>query len=120
MAARIAARSTTHGTPVKSCSTTRAGLNGISTCAGARGLPAGERLHVLFRHLVAVAVAQQRFQQHADRIGQGGHVAEARRLRASRGDRCPAVPLPVLNVSRAANGSVFNSTVLMAGVLFGG
>mmetsp|Transcript_6420 Transcript_6420/g.7201 ORF Transcript_6420/g.7201 Transcript_6420/m.7201 type:complete len:208 (-) Transcript_6420:137-760(-) len=27
---RMAARSTTHGTPVKSCSTTRAGLNGIS------------------------------------------------------------------------------------------
>jgi hypothetical protein len=28
--ARIAARSTTHGTPVKSCSTTRPGRNGIS------------------------------------------------------------------------------------------
>ena len=34
IAARMAARSTTHGTPVKSCSTTRAGLNGISVSAG--------------------------------------------------------------------------------------
>lgn len=30
IASRIAARSTTHGTPVKSCKITRAGLNGIS------------------------------------------------------------------------------------------
>ena len=30
IAARIAARSTMHGTPVKSCSTTRPGMNGIS------------------------------------------------------------------------------------------
>ena len=30
IASRIAARSTTHGTPVKSCSTTRAGMNAIS------------------------------------------------------------------------------------------
>jgi len=34
-AERIAARSTRAGTPVKSCSTTRAGLKGISTSAGA-------------------------------------------------------------------------------------
>ena len=32
MALRMAARSTTAGTPVKSCMSTRAGLNGISTC----------------------------------------------------------------------------------------
>ena len=30
IASRIAARSTTHGTPVKSCSSTRAGMNEIS------------------------------------------------------------------------------------------
>ena len=30
MPSRIAARSTTHGTPVKSCSSTRAGMNEIS------------------------------------------------------------------------------------------
>ena len=34
IADRIAAKSTTAGTPVKSCNTTRAGLNGISTFAG--------------------------------------------------------------------------------------
>ena len=34
IAERIAARSTTPGTPVKSCMTTRAGLNGSSTWAG--------------------------------------------------------------------------------------
>mmetsp|Transcript_6772 Transcript_6772/g.12870 ORF Transcript_6772/g.12870 Transcript_6772/m.12870 type:complete len:216 (+) Transcript_6772:2433-3080(+) len=34
MASRIAARSTTQGTPVKSCSSTRAGLKGISICWG--------------------------------------------------------------------------------------
>ena len=31
MASRMAARSTTHGTPVKSWSTTRPGMNGISS-----------------------------------------------------------------------------------------
>ena len=77
IAARIAARSTTHGTPVKSCSTTRAGLKGISTLAGDGGVPGGERLHVVFGHHVAVAVAQQRFQQHADRKRQRGDVAQA-------------------------------------------
>jgi hypothetical protein len=34
IADRMAARSTTAGTPVKSCNTTRAGLNGISSLAG--------------------------------------------------------------------------------------
>ena len=33
MPSRMAARSTTHGTPVKSCSRTRAGMNEISRCA---------------------------------------------------------------------------------------
>ena len=34
IASRIAARSTTQGTPVKSCSTTRPGMNGTSSLAG--------------------------------------------------------------------------------------
>ena len=42
------------------------------------GVPTGQRLHVLFGHLVAVAVPQQRLEEHADRIGQGGDVAEPR------------------------------------------
>ena len=37
IALRSAARSTTAGTPVKSCSSTRAGVYGISTSAGAAG-----------------------------------------------------------------------------------
>ena len=37
IAERSAARSTTAGTPVKSCNNTRAGVNGISTSAGAAG-----------------------------------------------------------------------------------
>ena len=35
MASRMAARSTTHGTPVKSCMSTRAGVNAISTFGSA-------------------------------------------------------------------------------------
>ncbi len=73
----MAARSTTQGTPVKSWSTTRAGLKGISTCGGRGSLPAGESFHVFFGDFVAVAIAEQRFEQHADGIGQGGDVAES-------------------------------------------
>ena len=41
------------------------------------GLPRGQGLHVVLGDHVAVAVAEQRFQQHADRVGQGGDVAQA-------------------------------------------
>ena len=41
------------------------------------GLPRGEGFHIILRYEVAVAIAEQRFEQHADRIGQGGDVAEA-------------------------------------------
>ena len=37
IASRIAARSTMHGTPVKSCSSTRAGVNWISAAGSAAG-----------------------------------------------------------------------------------
>ena len=37
MPSRIAARSTTAGTPVKSCNSTRAGVNAISFCSFAAG-----------------------------------------------------------------------------------
>ena len=43
IASRIAARSTMHGTPVKSCSSTRAGVNWISARRLRRGVPAGQR-----------------------------------------------------------------------------
>ena len=80
MALRMAARSTTAGTPVKSCSTTRAGLKGISTSATAVRLPAGQVLDVVLGHLVAVAVPQHRFQQHADRVRQPADLAQPQLL----------------------------------------
>ena len=48
IASRIAARSTIAGTPVKSCISTRLGVNAISIVA-ARRVPGGERLDVLAR-----------------------------------------------------------------------
>ncbi len=49
MPSRIAARSTTHGTPVKSCSSTRAGMKEISFSAVAPGVhPASARMSSAF------------------------------------------------------------------------
>ncbi len=42
-ASRIVARSTTHGTPVKSCMITRAGVNWISVSGAGVGVPVAER-----------------------------------------------------------------------------
>ena len=82
MAARMAARSTTAGTPVKSCSSTRDGLKGISTSAGAAAFQRGQVLDVVFADGKAVAVAQRRFQQHANRKRQLGDLGQALALRA--------------------------------------
>src|SRR5690349_4659441 len=54
---RIAPRSASSGTPVKSCSTTRAATNGISSVRG----------DVLGGHLLAVAVAQHALEHDAQR-----------------------------------------------------
>ena len=62
----MAARSTTHGTPVKSCSTTRAGMKGISPRLAVRGLHAGELPHVRVGHEAAAGVAERVLQQDAD------------------------------------------------------
>ena len=43
MASRMAARSTTAGTPVKSCMSTRAGVKAISLSGSRGGVPAGDR-----------------------------------------------------------------------------
>ncbi len=67
IASRIDARSTTAGTPVRSCIRTRAGVKAISRGVVARGLavargrlaPARERLDVRGGDLDAVLVAQQ-------------------------------------------------------------
>jgi len=49
IAARIAARSTTAGTPVKSCRSTRAGMNAISRLGSAAGSqPASARMSASF------------------------------------------------------------------------
>ena len=81
---RIAARSASTGTPVKSCSTMRARMKGISSVRAPVGLPAGELLHVLLGHLLAVHVAQHALQHDADRDRQALHVGEGLRERRQR------------------------------------
>jgi hypothetical protein len=61
-ASRIAARSTTQGTPVKSCMITRAGVNWISCRLGLR-VPAAEGADVVGGDVRAVLGAQQVLQQ---------------------------------------------------------
>jgi hypothetical protein len=67
---RMAARSASSGTPVKSCSTTRDTTNGISSLRAAFGRPLGQLLHMLCRDLAPIAVAQHRFEHDANRHGQ--------------------------------------------------
>ena len=67
MPSRIAARSTTQGTPVKSCSSTRAGMNEISFCASLLRVPARERLDVVGLDEAAVLVPQQVLEQDLQR-----------------------------------------------------
>ena len=85
MPSRIAARSTTAGTPVKSCSSTRAGANEISLLRRALDVPARERLDVGRLDEAAVLVAQQVLEQDLQRKRQAGDlrkpgVASAGRL----------------------------------------
>ena len=78
MASRIAARSTTAGTPVKSCISTRAGRKAISSSVLPRlSEPLGDAFDVLARDRTAVLVAQQIFEQDFERIGQLGNAFEA-------------------------------------------
>ena len=69
MASRIAARSTTAGTPVKSWRMTRDGMNGssMSVAAALPRPPAGERLDVLRPDDPAARVAQGVLEQDLDR-----------------------------------------------------
>ena len=70
IASRIAARSTTQGTPVKSCSTTRAGMKAISVSGSffaSQFATASISFAVTFD---AVLVAQQVLQQDLHRIRQ--------------------------------------------------
>src|SRR5665648_348106 len=69
-ASRMVARSTTQGTPVKSCITTRAGVNWISVSGSAAGVPARERRHVVGGDVGPVLGAQQVLGQHLQRVRQ--------------------------------------------------
>ena len=77
MASRIAARSTTAGTPVKSCISTRAGRNGDLAIGGLGLEPLRDRLDVFLGDRAAVLVAQQVFQQHLHRERQPRDAVEA-------------------------------------------
>ena len=70
IASRMAARSTTHGTPVKSCMSTRAGVNWISVSGSPPG-PSRQRAHVVGGDVGAVLGAQQILQQHLQPERQG-------------------------------------------------
>ena len=62
-ASRMVARSTTHGTPVKSCMTTRAGVNWISVSGSARRVPRRDRPDVVGGDVRAVLGAEQVLQE---------------------------------------------------------
>ena len=64
------------GTPVKSCSSTRAGVNAISFCVARRDVPAGQRLDVVRVDEPRVLAAQQVLEQDLQRIRQAGDVRE--------------------------------------------
>ena len=80
IASRIAARSTTAGTPVKSCISTRAGRNAISRSDLAVLEPGGHRLDVVDRDGAAVFEPHQIFEQHLQRKGQARNIAQTGRL----------------------------------------
>ena len=80
MPSRIAARSTTHGTPVKSCSSTRAGMNEISVSPVDAGPPAGQRADVVGVHERAVLAPQQVLEQDLQRERQPVDAGEAGRF----------------------------------------
>ena len=75
-AARSAARSTTAGTPVRSCMSTRAGMK-ASSGAGRGRRPCRQRAHVLLAHVHGPGPAQQVLEEHAHRVGERQRVDDA-------------------------------------------
>ena len=80
-ASRMAARSTTPGTPVKSCMRTRSGVRAISAASSLPKpwrsgwvAPSGHRLDVGRSDRQPVLVAEQVLEHDLDRIGEPGHV----------------------------------------------
>ena len=80
IASRIAARSTTAGTPVKSWRTTRLGMNGTSASPRAARPPGGERRDVVLADDAAAGVAERVLEQDLE-----GDRARARGRRRARG-----------------------------------
>ena len=68
MPSRIAARSTTAGTPVKSCSTTRVGMKG-EIRSGIGRTPARDLLHVILTDVSATRVAEHILEEDPDGDG---------------------------------------------------
>jgi hypothetical protein len=64
---RIAARSQSSGTPVKSCRTTRATTKGISSLRSALGCHCASSTDMLLADPMPVAVTQQRFEDDSQR-----------------------------------------------------
>ena len=110
IASRIAARSTTPGTPVKSCISTRAGWNGISSLGSAVGVPGGDRLDVGGGDRVAVLEAQRVLEQDLERVGQPGDVEAAPAAR--RGGRSRTRGRETSRVDRAPKESLAHPVLL--------
>ena len=90
-ALRIAARSTTSGTPVKSWSTIRATTKGISSFAGDFAFQLASALDIFAADLFAVAISEDRFENNPDADRQPRDRADALFLECGKGmKRCVA------------------------------
>ena len=77
-AERIAAKSTSSGTPVKSCKITRATVNGISSVRSPSALQLASARTSFFAQLFSVVeISQNRFQHDANRNRQTRNCADA-------------------------------------------
>ena len=77
-ASRMVARSTTAGTPVKSCISTRAGVKAISVAGSAVASQLSQCLDVISSHVKAVfgaqLVLQEDLQAHGQSVHAGNHI----------------------------------------------
>ena len=71
-ALRKAARSTTAGTPVKSCINTRAGMNAMERVGAVR--PSRERHDIRFRHVPAAGSARDVLEKDLDGVRKPRHI----------------------------------------------
>ena len=92
-AERIAARSTSNGTPVKSCNTMRATTNGISSVRGAFGFQLASARTFCFGDPLAVAIAQDGFQHQPDGHRQPGDRADAGLFQRRQRIKFPRLPV---------------------------